>query len=347
MMDFRDSGVVQAVRAFVEELSASRALSRQPGVTLWVSPAAIDAGGSGGVPPFHMSGRPQDVVKAAAEKIGAAPGMAAALEFGPGLTVADSLVLPAEAEDVLRAIVRNKVESFAPWPLSHSVVGHRVREIPGDAAHVAVDAVVVSRNLLDDLAAQLGQSGITVVSAAARLEDGAVVPLDFGGQEERAGALRRAVWLGAGLAALAACVMGVGLFLDWQSYSEAAQYRQETERLMASLQGSAGDGGPPLVNAANRLYAERLRRPPAIAVLNELSRLLPQTVWLSALTLDNEKLELKGQGSDIPALIKLLEGSGTFRDVNFSAATQLNEELNSDAFAIEAVLEQAPAKAAP
>lgn len=339
---------MQAVRAFIAELVARRALSRPPAMTLHLGLTETTVSGPGGGILFAAPGRPADAVKAVAVKFSAGPGKTAALELAPELAVTSSFVLPAETPDVLQAIVRNKVEGFAPWPLVHSAVGQRIRAIPGDEAHVTADAVVASRKLLEDCAGELGSFGISVRSAAVRLADDALVPLDFGGGVEQREAERRVFRLAAVSGAVAACVMAVGLVLAWQAYAEGQRYREETAALMARIQGAAsGEGGSPLVNAANRLYTERLRRQPAVAMLNELSRLLPGTVWLESLTLDAGKIEMKGQGKDIPALIAILEEAGAFSDVNFAAATQANAERDADAFAIEAVVEQAPGESAP
>lgn len=336
---------MQAVRAFVSEYAAQRAVSRAPALTLRVGQSATELAGPTGDILYQAAGQPGEAVKAIAVKFGAGPGKTAALEFASGLAVSDSFVLPAETVDVLQAIVRNKVEGFAPWPLARSAVGQRIREIPGDAAHVTADAVVVSRSLLEECANELGTFGIAVRSAAVRLPDDEIVPLDFGGSEERQETERRFLRLAAGFAAMAACIMGVGLYFAWQTYSESADYRAQTAALMERIQGAAsGGGGSALVNAANSLYAARMQRQPAVAVLNDLSKLLPANVWLDSLTLDNDKIEIKGQGKDIPPLIEILEKSGSFKDVNFAAATQANAELSSDAFSIDAVLEQATAE---
>lgn len=347
-MNLEDSAIMQAVRAFVAELAARRAFARSPALTLRVRPSGCEAIGQAGETLHQAAGRPVEAVRAVAMKLGGGPGKTAALECSQGLAVMSSFVLPAETADVLQAIVRNKVEGFAPWPLARSAVGQRIRAIADDPAHVMADAVVVSRGLLEDCAGELGGFGIAVRSAAVRLEDETLVPVDFGGSAEQQGAERRFRNVAAGFAAVAACVMASGLYLAWQAYSEGAHYREETAALMARIQGAAsGEDGPAIVNAANRLYTERLQRLPAVAVLNDLSRLLPANVWLESLTLDNDKVELKGQGKDIPPLIEILEEASTFRDVNFSSATQANAELNSDAFSIEAMLEQVPAGASP
>ncbi len=340
--------MMQAVRAFVAELATRRALSRQPALTLRIGPAATEVVGTSGDVLHRAEGRPPDAVKAIAVKFSSGPDKSAALECAPELAIMNSFVLPAETPEVLQAIVRNKVEGFAPWPLARSAVGQRIRAIAGDAAHVMADAVVVSRGLLEESAAAMSAYGISVRSAAVRLADGELVSVEFGGSEEQRQAERSLVRAAAVAGALAACVMGVGLYLVWQAVSEASDYRKQTAALMARIQGTAGgEGGSALVTAANRLYTERLQRQPAVAVLNEVSRLLPQTAWLDSLALDNDKIEMKGQATDVPALIAILEGAPMFRDVNFAAATEANAERSADAFSIGAKLELALAEAAP
>jgi general secretion pathway protein L len=287
-------------------------------------------------------------VKAIAVKFSSGPDKSAALECAPELAIMNSFVLPAETPEVLQAIVRNKVEGFAPWPLARSAVGQRIRAIAGDEAHVMADAVVVSRGLLEDCASALSAYGISVRSAAVRLADGDLAAVEFGGSEAQRQAERGLVRAAALTGALATCAMAVGLFFVWQAMSEASHYRAQTSALMARIQGEAsGEEGSALVAAANRLYTERIQRQPAVAVLNELSRLLPASAWLDSVALDNDKIEMKGQATDVPALISILEEAAIFRDVNFASATQANAGRSADAFAIEAVLENGPAEAAP
>ncbi len=347
-MKLHDSSIMQAVRAFIAEIATRRALAGQPALTLRLGPAASDVVNAAGEVLHRAEGRPPDAVKAIAITFGSGPGKSAALECAPELAIMSSFVLPAETPEVLQAIVRNKVEGFAPWPLARSAVGQRIRAIAGDAAHVMADAVVVSRGMLEDCASALSANGISVRTAAVRLADGELVTVEFGGSAEQRQAEHGLIRFAAVAGALAACVMGVGLYLVWQAMSEASDYRAQTAALMARIEGAAsGEGGSALVTAANRLYTERLQRQPAVAVLNELSRQLPQSAWLDSLALDNDKIEMKGQATDVPALIAILEGAPMFSDVNFAAATEANAERDADAFSIGAKLEPTPAEATP
>ena len=75
--------------------------------------------------------------------------------------------------------------------------------------------------------------------------------------------------------------------------------------------------------------------------------MLPSNVWLISLSLDDLRVELKGQGSDIHPLIETLEKSGAFGDVNFTSATQLDADQASETFSIGATLQPARQESVP
>ena len=340
-----------AVKAFVAEMAVRNLLMHEPPLTLRLRPDGADmlmSEGSRSETAHSVSGRPHQAVKDLLTRHGIASGTACGLEFAPGLAITSRMILPAESPDVLKAIVRNKVEGIAPWPLSQSLFGHRSAAIPGDPAHVAVDVAVVSRALLEETTDRLAASGVVVKAASVQLRDGQKLRIDVGAEEEIRRASARALRLGWGVATLAGIVAAAGLGVLWFSWSQATQYQQKAADLMASLKSAdTAQAGTPLLAAASSLHQRRRERPPVIAVIDEVSKLLPQTVWLEGLSLDNARLELKGQGSGIPALIDILEQSGSFRDVNFASATQRNADLNADAFSIEATLDQSQAGVTP
>ena len=139
-----------AVDALIAELAAQNVMVRQPPTVLRIHDTGIDVLRRDVTREelvLRVAGRPAEAVKHVVETMGAGLGKDCALEIGPGLILASRIILPAESDDILRAIVRNKVESIAPWPLPQSLYGQRIEAVPGDAAHVAVDVGVVSRAL--------------------------------------------------------------------------------------------------------------------------------------------------------------------------------------------------------
>lgn len=337
------SGIQQSVAALAAEIAARRARAHDPDTTLLIRPSGIAVLRKEGPRTelvLEVKGRAPEALQGVIDRLGTGLPKDCGLEFDPGLAVTSEMVLPAESPDILTAIVRNKVEGFAPWPLSHCLFGQRIAAMAGDPRHVAVDVAVVSRALVLDSAAALSAAGVTVKSARVRLQDGEALRLDFGGEDAIRKAQRRTGYLGWGLAVITSLVLIHGLFLVWQSKRELALVQDKTAALMNSLRGAGSvEGRTPIVAAANLLREQREQRLPAVAVLNELSALLPETVWLESLSLDGTLLEVKGKGANVPALIDILERSDIFREVNFASATELNEAQNAETFSIDATLE--------
>ena len=333
-----------SVKAFIVEMTAMNLLQTQPLTHLRIRQDGVDVlrreqGGEEAV--LTVAGLPQQAVGRAVEALPAGLGKDCALEISSGLIVSSRMTLPAESDEIIRAIVRNKVEGIAPWPLDQSLHGHRVTAVEGDAAHVAVDVGVVSRALLEEIVAQLSAAGVEVKATSLRLPSGESLPIEFASHAEDRDGWRSAMRLAAGVAAAAAVLSAIGLGLVWQASAQLASAREETAALTASLRPGQSAGAASLLEAATTLRERRRQRHPAVVVVDELSAILPQNVWLDSLSLDDVRLDLKGQGSGIPAVIGILEQSPFFGDVNFASATQFNESLNAEAFSIGATVEPA------
>lgn len=70
-----------------------------------------------------------------------------------------------------------------------------------------------------------------------------------------------------------------------------------------------------------------------IQVLDELTRLIPDNIFLTGLTLEKNRLEISGQGADVVELVELLNASELFEQVRF-ASTITRGRDNQDVFVI-------------
>lgn len=343
-------GLSSPVLTLAEELALRRASGEHPAMEVRVRAGGVDVlrmDGGKETLLLAATGRPQlalqDVTRQLAGKL--APEVE--ISFAADQSISQKLVLPQQPDEVLRAIVRNKVESLAPWPLAQCLYGMRVSALPGNTQHVSVEVAVVSRAMLDELAATLRQSGTEVKALSVLLPDGQSLAIELGGDDVRRGVRRRAVGLARIAAAAVLLLTGVGLFLIYRTSAEASRLERETATLMASLRpGGTPAGETPLLSAANRLFDARRDRLPVVAVLDEVSKLLPDNVYLVAFALDGDQLNIKGRGTGVPGLIQILEASPDFQGVNFAAATELDQNSNTDAFSLIATLEKAPAAGA-
>jgi general secretion pathway protein L len=345
-------GLSSPVLALAEELALRRASGEQPAMEVRVRAGGVDVlrvrGGSEEML-MTAAGRPQPALQEVTRQLATKLASEVEISFAADQSISQQVVLPQQPIEVLRAIVRNKVEGLAPWPLAQCLYGMRVSTIPGDPQHVSVNVAVVSRALLDDLAATLRQSGVEPKVLSVLLPDGDSVAIELGGDEVRRFARRRVVGIAKAAAATLLLLSGLGLFWIYRTSAEASRLEEQTASLMSSLKpGGTPAGETPLLSAANRLFETRGDRLPVVAVLNEVSKLLPDNVYLVALILDGDQLNIKGRGTGVPDLIQILEASPDLQGVNFAAATELDQNSNTDAFSLIATLEKAPpAEAAP
>jgi Tfp pilus assembly protein PilN len=86
------------------------------------------------------------------------------------------------------------------------------------------------------------------------------------------------------------------------------------------------------------------RRGEVLRVLDELSKIVPGTAYLSNLRYRSHTVEMQGSAENASGLIPLLERSAVFENVGFNAPSNRGRD-NRETFSLKAELEQAKAKA--
>jgi general secretion pathway protein L len=148
--------------------------------------------------------------------------------------------------------------------------------------------------------------------------------------------------LGALAAALLAAVVAVPI-------AQKARTVNRLEGQIAAVRGDAlkaqalRDEIAQQVGRERALLVRRLRRPPAIDVLRELSALLPEGTWLSQLEFSGSRVKLRGESANASELVTLIENSAMFRNVAFEGSVTRDPSSTGERFAISAAAEP-PAK---
>jgi Tfp pilus assembly protein PilN len=75
-----------------------------------------------------------------------------------------------------------------------------------------------------------------------------------------------------------------------------------------------------------------------IVLVEELSKIIPASTYLTELAVQDQDVRISGLSSDAPALIGILEGADLLTDVRFAAPTIRDEEAAQDRFEIVARL---------
>lgn len=263
------------------------------------------------------------------------------LRIGSGRAVIKRLQLPAAAIEVLPAIIRNKVESLAPWPLAEAMWGYRIAG-PAQSGLLDVEVGIVSRKLVEGLMTALGEGGVKVTHLD--IGDGTVeksgIAIDFLGADRSQKMRRRFASLMTLAAVFSAGVAGYGLYLVFTAQAGLWDVEQRSTALKTALvRGNSSAEAGTRLSEANRIFARKKDMPPFVVLLNTLTELVPDGTWLDGIVYNGARLTINGKGVEITKVIASLEKSNYFADVNFAAATQRDADLNIDSFSISALVE--------
>jgi general secretion pathway protein L len=232
-------------------------------------------------------------------------------------------LLPASAEGELARIMAHKLDLLTPWSAEQ---GYAAQKVVGRRRDGTLEVLLAAapKAELDRLLLQLAALGVIPASVDVALDQdplrAAGIDLLRGGTPERRGRGLLAFLLALSLAGVAA---GVG-WAGWEIY-QRQERADAQDRLVAEAEQRLADV-PELrrrlkaMQAQARFLADdRRSRPSPLLVLEALSRLLPDTVWLTEITLEDRELVMAGMAEDASTLIPLVEGAPEFEQVRFRA----------------------------
>jgi general secretion pathway protein L len=250
--------------------------------------------------------------------------------------------VPARAREFLAGIVRNQIERLSPWQADQVAYGFSAETNPKDAGTLDVRVLMASNAVVEAARAELAATGLTIDRMVVRehgpeAETPVVVwsRLDIATQQiaERA---RRSIAFGM----IAAIGLSGGL-AAWAQIS-AASIRSDSDEVAArsaalqrQLQGAHGGPSGVAHDPAERAWQLKEMTPSSVAILEVLSRTIPDNTYITELTLQNATVRIVGMTSDAPSLIAPLEQSGQFADVHFFAPTTRGPDGSSFVFHIE------------
>jgi general secretion pathway protein L len=268
------------------------------------------------------------------------------LELPPHEMVLQRISVPAQAREFLPGIVRNQIERLSPWPIDQVVFGFDTGANSTDPDQLDARVLMTSRGTLEAARAELAAMGVAADRIVAPADGGTGAPpvtlwsrFDSGTGRglERA---RRLVSVAVLAAVAVSVVVSAWSLLSAsaiQAQSEAAAARTAT--LQRQLQPSRAPSVSPTADPAARAWFLKETAPSGVIVLETLSRALPDTAYVTELSLQKSIVRLVGLTSDAPSLIAPLEHFGQFAEVHFFAPTTRGPDGRLFWFHIEARVE--------
>ena len=281
-------------------------------------------------------GRPQPALDA--EWRAALRGSRIDIIMRPDHVLFRAIDFPRQAADFLEGMVRAQIDRLTPWVASEALFGITA-PVPIANERIALTLAATSRQMIQPLlvlAADCGAASVAGLVEAPEAEAG-TAPIKLfdrtlsgaaGGALDVARLLRMSL-LGAGLAATASLMLSA--YLGGEYAAEQHDLQQKISQRRAALRMNRSDG------TAETLLARRKQSSPAgVMVLEAISRVLPDTTYVTELHVEGDKMQVIGLTQDAPSLIKLIEQSPQFTRATFFAPTTRGQNDPGERFHIEA-----------
>ena len=233
--------------------------------------------------------------------------------------LARSLRLPRAAARNLGAILRHEVVRQSPLGADDIYYDYRIESAGPEALDVAMR--IVRRGPVEAIVQTCRDAGIALAGIAFA---GDAAPAAGGTFPADAAAARRRRWLPrivpalAGLVLLLAAGFVASLYLRGEALASELTDKVDAARGRAAVVEQLERE----LDSANRqaaFLARQKHNPPAVAVLANVARLLPDNAWLYEFELNGDEVRLHGFSSQAASLISVFDASPFFSGAQFRA----------------------------
>jgi len=250
--------------------------------------------------------------------------------------------LPMAARENMREVIGFEMDRFTSLKAEEAYFDFEIAETDEARQQLAVALMVVPRTDLRpalDLLAAWGVVPDRLVLL--RPDEDAEVGRNLLPPAPAAAGLSWQARLGGGLAVVLLLLLGAQAYLPWyekQQQLEALQAREAALRAEALQVDGLRTQVAAEAKRRAAIYATLTARPPAIRVLDELSRIIPDGTWLVDLQMSGETVSLKGYSQEPAGVIAVLEASPLFHDARFVSPVIPDSRIGLDRIAVSARL---------
>lgn len=269
----------------------------------------------------------------------------AVLALPPEQVLRTRVTYPARAAADLRQILRHDIDRHTPFAPGDVWFDHLHREGAAGSNATEVELLAVPRSsaepMLERVESQVGGLDGMDVLAGGESADDATLGVNLLPEERRR---RRYSATTAVVSALALIVLGLGWVAARQAIDARAELldtlreqvstRREEAQATAALRTRLEES----ISDLEALVTERRRRPRALEVLVALTRALPDHTWVDQLSLDGTRVDVVGQSESSTAVVRRLEQSPMFSDVQFRSQVVVDRRSGKERFRVQARL---------
>ncbi len=253
--------------------------------------------------------RPADAAAAIGKLRRRSPAMPVGIRLPWDDCLVRSFKIPAQARGNLRGILELEIERVTPFRRDEIYFDFIAALSPGPDGKLNIEQILLERSRVDPLLAELKVNGIEASFIDCWNKQGsAALPVDLLGAG-RAGATRprrSAIGVTGALAALLLALAAGTIYLDLDRYQTArdslyaqiALAKREATGLRRAREAAA------TADATVAQLIERKRQlSPTVAIIEEISRILPDDNWLNNLRVEGDTADMNGFAKSATSLV--------------------------------------------
>lgn len=248
------------------------------------------------------------------------------------------IVLPRSARADMPTIIRNQIDWVTPFRPEQCYYGWTAR--PAGDNQLAIELAVTPKARIAEIREILKSWDLEIARLCLKTPAGDIY-LHADGEAapvrafSRSPAERSVLAIAASLA-----LLGVAATIFNAVRLNGLESRAESLRAAAVEAASMRNRYEEARRNAAMLVERKSSRIPAIAVLNETTRLLDDETWLEQFVLRDGEVQLIGYSTQASMVLSALESSPMFSNARFIAAVTLENDLNAERFHVAVDLEQ-------
>lgn len=245
--------------------------------------------------------------------------------------------LPLATEVNLGNVLGFEIDRLTPFPREQVVFGYRCGSRFPEREKIEVNLYALPRHTLDQLVSRLALLGLTIT---------AVFPEGVGSESslnllpEELRPVQEPLWNGrAKQLGLISLVLLIALalypLLQLNSRIEGLEQKVAELRGPATIVGSKQSMLAARLSAQDILVARKNQMPEKLAIVQEITQLMPDNTWVSRFRVDDNGINLQGESLKASDLIQLLEQSDHFQNVQFVSPITVNPSTNMERYEIK------------
>ena len=254
------------------------------------------------------------------------------------------VILPAKARKDFSRLLRLDLEHATPLKSDDLLSTYVVEGAHADSGMVRVRHLLLKRRRIDPLIEALSTAGVKPVSIECSSSDGASISgADF---MSAPGPEVSSAWRPAAAAlAVIAVVLGLSAVgIHWGKREQAlSALAAENVRLDAEVDEARQAVETASVSLTKLRRVQRLveGRASTLRIVEEVTRLVPDTAWLEELRIDGDVVEIAGLAASATALLPAFERSPLFHESRFTAPLQRDQATDRERFRLRVRLRPA------